>query len=78
VHKSFTAGLLTFDEARDRLPLGLSPLKAGGDNRLAPVNMALIKADGTTEPLIAPPAPAPAPAGPGGDNPANEKPPADR
>lgn len=40
-------GLMTFDEAREVLPFRLNPLAGGGDQRMVPVNMSLIAADGT-------------------------------
>jgi hypothetical protein len=40
------AGLMTFDEGRERLPLGLNPYAAGGDRRMFPVGFALIDPSG--------------------------------
>ena len=39
-------GLGTFDELREVLPFRWNPLKAGGDQRMVPVNMSLIGPDG--------------------------------
>ena len=39
-------GLMSFDEGREMMPLRLNPLKKGGDQRMVPVNMSLIDANG--------------------------------
>jgi HK97 family phage portal protein len=45
VDKGMSKGLMTFNEGRERLPLGLNPVK-GGDKRMVPVNMALVDEQG--------------------------------
>jgi HK97 family phage portal protein len=45
VDKAMKTGLMTVNEGRERLPLGLNPVK-GGDVRMIPVNFALVDDNG--------------------------------
>lgn len=40
-------GLMTINEGREVMPFRLNPIAEGGDDRTVPVNMALVKPDGT-------------------------------
>jgi HK97 family phage portal protein len=42
-----STGVMTINEARSLMPIKINPLGEGGDDRTVPVNMALIKPDGT-------------------------------
>ncbi|WP_052764131.1 phage portal protein [Microvirga massiliensis] len=46
IDKAVKDGLIEVNEARERLPLGLSPLEQGGDVRLVPVNFAIVDRQG--------------------------------
>ena len=46
IDKAMKSGLMTFDEGRERLPLGLNPYAKGGDRRMFPVGFALVDPNG--------------------------------
>lgn len=47
VKTGMSTGLMSINEGRDALPFRLNHLAEGGDDRTVPVNMALVKPDGT-------------------------------
>ncbi len=46
VDKAVKSGLMTINEARERIPLGLNPIQNGGDVRYLPTSYAIVDPDG--------------------------------
>ena len=53
IDKAMKSSLMTVNEGRERLPMGLNPMTKGGDVRLLPVNYALVDEKGEITQLAA-------------------------